>query len=111
MERSIPLRVLGGLPALRVFRGGARNRSCPVMAPARDAVVRRVKSRLEAARCRELRRRRATLKGLSEAQRETVDRFTRNLLQRAVLDGLNRVAGEGCTPGAELLMEIRKIFP
>ena len=111
MERRIPLRVLGGLPASRATRDAPRNGSCPVMARAREAVVHRVKSRVEAVRCRELRRRRASLNGLSEAQRETVERFTRDLLQRAVLDGLNRVAGRGCTPGAELLMEIRKIFP
>lgn len=78
--------------------------------PGWEEIIAEVERRLEAMRLGEMERRRGRLRGMSEAQRATVDRLTRDLMRRAVLEGLEETARRGGLAPEEM-GRIRDLFP
>jgi len=108
MEGVIPLKVLG-VPGLGESFPGQDDCSCPVLETSGQAVLARVEAELEGLRRQELRRSRRRLRGLTEAQRETVEQLTAALLRSAVLERIQefvRLPDE-----RQVLHEIREMFP
>ena len=80
-------------------------------APAAPSIVDEVARGLEAMRVREVERRRGRLHGLNEEQHALIDQLTRDLLHRAVLQGLRDVARRRCGMTQGEMRGIREMFP
>lgn len=107
MESILPLPVLSPRPV--VPARASRGCSCPVLDQqgSCEELLVEVEQGLEAMRRDEIARRGKRLHGLSGRQREELERFTRQLLEHAVLARLRQVVGSRTAAARE----VRSMFP